>query len=118
MAERNSSCELIKAKRVNLLNIVLYDLHANKSYKAKCVCGHVFNIDIYISGLFLEEQKKLLVSMLQKKILGVIIFQALVTKRWEYILIDHMLMCRGRVQSVPIRLAYLSRDFFNLHFET
>jgi hypothetical protein len=58
MAERNSSCELIKAKRVNLLNIVLYDLRANKSYKAKCVCGHVFNIDIYISGLFLEEQKK------------------------------------------------------------
>ena len=56
--------------------------------------------------------------MLQRKIMGVIIFQALLTKRWEYILIDHMLMCRGRVQSVPIRLAYLSRDFFNLHFET
>jgi hypothetical protein len=42
--------------------------------------------------------------MLQRKILGVIIFQALLTKRWEYILIDRMLMCRGRVQSVPIRL--------------
>ena len=60
MAERNSSCELIEAKRVNLLYIILYDLHANKSYKAKCVCGYCFNIDIYILGLFLEEQKKYL----------------------------------------------------------
>jgi hypothetical protein len=58
MAEGNFRCELIEAKRVNLLNIILYDLQENKSYKAKCVCGHVFNIDIYISGLFLEEQKK------------------------------------------------------------
>jgi hypothetical protein len=58
MAKRNSGCELIQANRVNLLNIVLYDLRANKSYKAKCVCGFMFNIDIYISGLFLEEQKK------------------------------------------------------------
>ena len=58
MAARNSGCELIQANRVNLLNIVLYDLHANKSYKAKCVCGYLFNIDIYISGLFLEEQKR------------------------------------------------------------
>jgi hypothetical protein len=58
MGERNSGCELIEAKRANLLYITLYDLHSNKSYKAKCVCGHLFNIDIYISGLFLEQQKK------------------------------------------------------------
>jgi hypothetical protein len=67
MAERNSGCELIQANRVNLLNIILYDLHANKSYKAKCVCGHVFNIDIYISGLFLEEQKKIISRYVTKE---------------------------------------------------
>jgi hypothetical protein len=67
MAARNSGYELIEANRVNLLNIILYDLHANKSYKAKCVCGHLFNIDIYISGLFLEEQKKNLSKCVTKE---------------------------------------------------
>lgn len=66
MAEINSGCELIEAKRVNLLYITLYNLHANKSYNAKCVCGHCFNIDIYISGLFLEEQKKYLNKFVTK----------------------------------------------------
>jgi hypothetical protein len=58
MAEENSGYEMIKAKRVNLLNIVVYDLRTNKRYKAKCVCGHMFYIDILISGSFLEERKK------------------------------------------------------------
>jgi hypothetical protein len=104
MAERNSGCELIQANRVNLLNIVLYDLHANKSYKAKCVCGFMFNIDIYISGLFLEEQKKTISQYVTKKMV-VTIFQELLIRRWGYILINtpRLLLCRGRVQSVPIR---------------
>ena len=52
--------------------------------------------------------------------MGVIIFQGLFTRRWGYILINtiRLLLCRGRVQSVPIRLPYLLQDFFNLHFET
>ena len=52
--------------------------------------------------------------------MAVTIFRGLLTRRWGYILTNmpRLLLCRGRVQSVPIRLPYLSQDFFNLHFET
>ena len=43
--------------------------------------------------------------MLQWKIPGVTIFQELLTRRWGYILMNttRLLLCRGRVQGVPIR---------------
>jgi hypothetical protein len=63
MAEKIFDCErgkneVVEAECVNIIYISLCDTHSNKNYKAKCVCGHLFNIDIYISGLFLEEMKK------------------------------------------------------------
>jgi ATP sulfurylase len=40
--------EMIKAERVNLLYITLGDIESDKNYLAKCVCGHRFNVNIYI----------------------------------------------------------------------
>jgi hypothetical protein len=50
--------EMIKAERVNLIYITLHDTKSNKNYSAKCVCGYLFNVTIYVDEC-LEERKSI-----------------------------------------------------------
>jgi hypothetical protein len=50
--------EMIEAEHVNLIYIPLYDTCSNKNYKGKCVCGHLFDIDIYFGFVFGRDEKE------------------------------------------------------------
>ena len=39
---------MIDAERVNLIYITLGDTKEDKKYSAKCVCGRLFNITLYM----------------------------------------------------------------------
>jgi hypothetical protein len=56
---------MIKAERVNLIYITLENIESDKSYFAQCVCGHRFNIYIYIRD-DLDKRKKLNKSVVKQ----------------------------------------------------